>query len=434
MHSLTIRKHPINVLYVKSMNSSYDLRNIFVFARVYTPCLLIIEDIDSLITNNLQSYFFNEVDGLENNNGILMIATTNHLDKLDGGIANRPSRFDRKYEFPVPSKKERVMYCDSWRRKLEPKPIEFPAELSHRIAGITANFSFAYLKEAFVSSLLALVRAEIDGDPPELECAGDMRGSDNDGDDIDDLPLWIEMQKQVKILRDEMDARVTQRAPGLLPFHAQPTSLQTPDPQTRLPLTAEGGQDIADMAAQMAQRVSRAEKASISNRYMSEQSQRLLEQGRYPTHWSFRSQASKKIQRERMAHGNGLVVVPGNMQGDIQLQRINPLAAPQALLEKNRYQAQMRQVQLQQMMVPRPQQSQEETGEYLNLRQIQRQQATGSRPQEEELVVPETNGQGMIAGQYRRANMHDRLPIRSRNVARVPEWTTSDSEAEATIP
>lgn len=36
--------------------------------------------------------------GLESNDGILMIGSTNHLDRLDPAIANRPSRFDRKYQ------------------------------------------------------------------------------------------------------------------------------------------------------------------------------------------------------------------------------------------------------------------------------------------------------------------------------------------------
>lgn len=40
--------------------------------------MLVLEDIDTIVTSSTRSYFFNEVDGLENNDGILMIATTNH--------------------------------------------------------------------------------------------------------------------------------------------------------------------------------------------------------------------------------------------------------------------------------------------------------------------------------------------------------------------
>lgn len=79
-------------------------------ARSMTPCLLVLEDVDTIVTQSTRSYFFNEVDGLENNDGILMIATTNHLDELDPGLSKRPSRFDRKYLFPLPDKGERAQY------------------------------------------------------------------------------------------------------------------------------------------------------------------------------------------------------------------------------------------------------------------------------------------------------------------------------------
>lgn len=65
-----------------------------------SPCLLVLEDIETIVNPGTRSYFFNEVDGLENNNGILMVASTNYLNRLDPGLANRPSRFDRKYLFP----------------------------------------------------------------------------------------------------------------------------------------------------------------------------------------------------------------------------------------------------------------------------------------------------------------------------------------------
>ena len=77
-------------------------------ARRMAPCLLIFEDIDSLVSPMVRSYFLNEVDGLESNHGILMIGSTNHLERLDPGIAKRPSRFDRKYFFDVPSRNERI--------------------------------------------------------------------------------------------------------------------------------------------------------------------------------------------------------------------------------------------------------------------------------------------------------------------------------------
>ena len=84
-----------------------------------------------------------------------MIATTNHLDRLDGAIANRPSRFDRKYLFDDPDEHERRLYCAYWQEKLESNErAQFPDELADEIAKLTDGFSFAYLKEAFVSTLI----------------------------------------------------------------------------------------------------------------------------------------------------------------------------------------------------------------------------------------------------------------------------------------
>lgn len=200
MHSLIThekqRPKPITLLYVKSIPNTSSIRSIFTFARYVAPCLLIIEDIDTQVTTEKLSYFFNEVDGLENNDGILMIATTNHLDKLDEGL-KRPSRFDRRYLFPLPELSERTQYCEFWRKKLKRNgaKVEFPVELSGRIAGITAGFSFATMKEAFVSTLLALARRG--GDEKGLPAA--------DKEHIDDLPLWKEIQVQVKLLRKEME-------------------------------------------------------------------------------------------------------------------------------------------------------------------------------------------------------------------------------------
>lgn len=104
MRTLYHRDSPVVTLYVKSAPQSYHIRAVFQMARTMTPCLLVLEDIDTIVTPMTRSYYFNEVDGLENNDGILMIATTNHLDQLDPGLSKRPSRFDRKYLFPQPNK------------------------------------------------------------------------------------------------------------------------------------------------------------------------------------------------------------------------------------------------------------------------------------------------------------------------------------------
>lgn len=164
MASLYSRDDPIPSLYVKSFETNcqteqYAIRQIFQQARSMAPCLLIFEDLDSLVNDDIRSYFLNEVDGLESNDGILMIGSTNHLDKLDPAISKRPSRFDRKYHFKIPGEEERRLYTEYWRKKLlKNKTVEFPEELCGVIAKLSEGFSFAYLKELFVMALLSLVR------------------------------------------------------------------------------------------------------------------------------------------------------------------------------------------------------------------------------------------------------------------------------------
>ena len=80
MHTLNYREHPIPSLYVKSANQTWHIRAVFLMARRMAPCLLIFEDIDTIVTPNLRSYFFNEVDGLEQNDGIMIVASTNHRE------------------------------------------------------------------------------------------------------------------------------------------------------------------------------------------------------------------------------------------------------------------------------------------------------------------------------------------------------------------
>lgn len=72
------------------------MTEVFNHARMMSPCVVILEDLDSLINDRNRSFFLNQLDGLEGNDGLLIIGTTNHMDRLDPGLSNRPSRFDRK--------------------------------------------------------------------------------------------------------------------------------------------------------------------------------------------------------------------------------------------------------------------------------------------------------------------------------------------------
>jgi len=245
MHSLYQRgknedtRMSVPTLYVRTLSSymgpEYSLGQIFGKAREEAPCYLVFEDLDSIVSDNVRSYFLNEVDGLKANDGILMVGSTNHLDRLDPGISKRPSRFDRKYYFPNPDYAQRVQYCQFWQGKLsDNKDIDFPDKLCDSIAEITDKFSFAYMQEAFIASLLAIAshggkeaeeiarRWAGPQDPLQsVDLQSHMTGGGSEDPDIKHLVLWVEMQKQVKILRDEMEEKkLSERMEAMFPSNS----------------------------------------------------------------------------------------------------------------------------------------------------------------------------------------------------------------------
>ena len=72
------------------------MADVFDKARQLAPCVLVLEDLDSLINDKNRSFFLNQLDGLQSNHGLFIIGTTNYFDRLDPGLNSRPSRFDRK--------------------------------------------------------------------------------------------------------------------------------------------------------------------------------------------------------------------------------------------------------------------------------------------------------------------------------------------------
>jgi ATP-dependent 26S proteasome regulatory subunit len=146
-------------LYLKSLkaryhNEDYSIRQVFEKARESAPCILVMEDLDALIDDENRSFFLNELDGFRKNEGILAIATTNHPEKLDPAIVDRPSRFDRKYHFDLPAVPERAAYLTWWNQQLQPATRLTESGITS-VARDSEGFSFAYLKELALSSIMA---------------------------------------------------------------------------------------------------------------------------------------------------------------------------------------------------------------------------------------------------------------------------------------
>jgi SpoVK/Ycf46/Vps4 family AAA+-type ATPase len=144
-------------LYVKTFDLPHGhfpqagVAAVFEHARRSTPCIIVLEDLDSLVGDHNRSFFLNELDGFAANNGVIVLATTNHPERLDPAILDRPSRFDRKYHFDLPAQAERERYLRHWNTSLASELTLDEATVLD-IADKSEGFSFAYLRELFLSS------------------------------------------------------------------------------------------------------------------------------------------------------------------------------------------------------------------------------------------------------------------------------------------
>ncbi|KAJ7111091.1 P-loop containing nucleoside triphosphate hydrolase protein [Mycena epipterygia] len=157
----------LSCLYVKStkgnrhhMGGEECITTIFKKARKSAPCLLVLEDLDTLIEDDTRTFFLNEVDGFARNNGILILASSNHPGRIDPAIT-RPSRFDAIYNFERPDLELRRAYATKWLTKINAlhndnflPSFQDPQRLAKEIAEKTEAFSFAYMKELFLGFLL----------------------------------------------------------------------------------------------------------------------------------------------------------------------------------------------------------------------------------------------------------------------------------------
>jgi len=97
--------------------SEKGVREVFKKARQASPCILLFDEIESLVPNrNIEDssgvsqrvvgQFLSEMDGLEELKGVVVIGTTNRLDLVDPALL-RAGRFDFLLELPKPDEKTR---------------------------------------------------------------------------------------------------------------------------------------------------------------------------------------------------------------------------------------------------------------------------------------------------------------------------------------
>jgi SpoVK/Ycf46/Vps4 family AAA+-type ATPase len=109
------------------------------------PIVVLLEDLDSLIQSSEES-ILSLLDGEDNIENVVYVATTNYLSLLDKRITNRPSRFDKIVEIGFPDFAGRLLYLKSRKTGLS------DAELNN-LAEVSEGFGIAHLKELIISVL-----------------------------------------------------------------------------------------------------------------------------------------------------------------------------------------------------------------------------------------------------------------------------------------
>ena len=141
------------------------VRDLFKQAREKAPCIIFIDEIDALAKSRANGFISNdereqtlnqllvEMDGFDNEKGLIVLAATNRVDVLDPAIL-RPGRFDRQVPVEKPDVKgrEEILRIHAKNVKLD-KDVDFES-----VAHGTTGFAGADLANVVNEAALLAVR------------------------------------------------------------------------------------------------------------------------------------------------------------------------------------------------------------------------------------------------------------------------------------
>ncbi len=151
--------------------SEKGVREIFRKARQAAPCIVFLDEIDSLIprrgdssdshvTQNVVSQILTEIDGLEELHNVLIIGATNRIDMIDPAIL-RPGRFDRIIEVPLPDSKAREnIFKIHTKKKPLAKDVDL-GKLAERTDGFSGAEIAAIVNRAGITALKRYVSGKL---------------------------------------------------------------------------------------------------------------------------------------------------------------------------------------------------------------------------------------------------------------------------------
>ena len=143
------------------------VRDMFKKARMTAPCMIFIDEIDAIgrqrgtglggghdEREQTLNQLLVEMDGFENNSGVIVLAATNRVDVLDPALL-RPGRFDRQIEVSLPDLKGRIAILEVHARN---KQLASDVSLES-VAKRTPGFSGAQLENVLNEAAILSVRS-----------------------------------------------------------------------------------------------------------------------------------------------------------------------------------------------------------------------------------------------------------------------------------
>lgn len=114
-----------------------------------------IEDIDGLFHSGkaTETLLLNILDGMNQMDNIVYVATTNYPEELAERIVNRPSRFDRRYEIKLPNEEVREFYLRNTLKQEDLDDKELGIDINVWVKQ-TEGLSVAHLRELIVSTVI----------------------------------------------------------------------------------------------------------------------------------------------------------------------------------------------------------------------------------------------------------------------------------------
>ena len=139
--------------------------------------IVFIDEIDGFVTHRDQAHeasrracsqLFQEMDGLQENRGIILLGATNRYEALDPAMV-RPGRFDRKIHLPLPDKAARqAIFQVHLRRRPVAQEVDLEALARH-----TEGMSGAEIANVcYKASYLAIRRYAREAGIPIVEIQG----------------------------------------------------------------------------------------------------------------------------------------------------------------------------------------------------------------------------------------------------------------------